>query len=54
MRAQPPQEAREGAEPSLKVYFVRPGRYRFMVRSVVGGLADPTPAKRLFRVVRKH
>jgi virginiamycin B lyase len=39
---------------SPKVYFVRPGRYRFMVRSVVGGLADPTPAKRLFRVVRKH
>lgn len=39
---------------SPKVYFVKPGRYRFMVRAVAGGLVDPTPAKRFFRVVRKH
>jgi virginiamycin B lyase len=39
---------------SPKVYFARPGRYRFMVRAVAGGLADPTPAKRFFRVVRKR
>jgi streptogramin lyase len=39
---------------SPKVYRLGPGRYRFLVRAVAGGLADPTPAKRSFRVVRKH
>ena len=39
---------------SPKVYRVKPGRYRFQVRAVAEGLADPTPAKRSFKVVRKH
>lgn len=39
---------------SPKVYRVKPGRYRFQVRAVAEGLVDPTPAKRSFRVVRKH
>jgi hypothetical protein len=30
------------------------GRYRFKVRAVLDGKKDPTPAKWLFRVVRRH
>jgi streptogramin lyase len=36
---------------SPKKYRLKPGRYRFLVRAVVGGVADPTPAKRTFRVI---
>jgi streptogramin lyase len=39
---------------SPKVYRLKPGKYRFQVRAVADGLSDPTPAKRIFRVVRKH
>ncbi len=39
---------------SPKVYRVGPGAYLFEVRATLGGLADPTPAKRRFRVVRKR
>jgi virginiamycin B lyase len=39
---------------SPKVYRLAPGRYRFMARAVAGGLVDPTPAKRFFRVVRRR
>ena len=31
---------------------LKPGRYRFSVRAVSGGLVDPTPASRGFRIVR--
>jgi streptogramin lyase len=31
---------------------LQPGRYRFSVRAVAGGLADPTPAAHTLRVVR--
>jgi streptogramin lyase len=37
---------------SPKKLKLRPGRYRFSVRAVSGGLVDPTPATRSFRVVR--
>lgn len=37
---------------SPKVYRLRPGRYRFQVRAVNGGVPDPTPAVRKFRVIR--
>lgn len=37
---------------SPKAYRLKPGRYRFEVRAVLNGLADPSPAKRSFRVVR--
>ena len=30
---------------------MKPGRYRFSVRAVSGGLVDPSPAARSFRVV---
>jgi virginiamycin B lyase len=39
---------------SPKVYRLGPGRYRFQVRAVANGLADPSPAKRTFRIVRKR
>lgn len=39
---------------SPKVYRLRPGRYRFQVRAVLNGVADPTPAVRRFRIVRVH
>jgi virginiamycin B lyase len=39
---------------SPKVYNLTPAKYRFQVRAVLGGLADPTPAKRTFRIVRKR
>jgi streptogramin lyase len=39
---------------SPKAYRLRPGRYSFSVRAVSVGVADPTPAKRSFRVVRVH
>jgi hypothetical protein len=31
---------------------LKPGKYRFSVRAVAGGLVDPTPAVRAFRIVR--
>jgi virginiamycin B lyase len=37
---------------SPKKLKLKPGRYRFRVRAVSGGLADPSPAKATFRVVR--
>ena len=37
---------------SPKKLKLRPGRYRFSVRAVSGGVADPTPATSSFRVVR--
>jgi len=37
---------------SPKVYRLRPGKYRFSVRAVVGGIPDPTPAVRKFKVKR--
>jgi streptogramin lyase len=39
---------------SPKTYHLKPGRYRFEARAVLNGLADATPAKRGFRVVRAH
>jgi hypothetical protein len=33
---------------------LKPGRYRFKVRAVANGKRDPTPAKWLFRVRRRH
>lgn len=36
---------------SPRVYRLRPGRYRFEVRAVLAGAADPSPARRSFRVV---
>jgi hypothetical protein len=36
---------------SPKKLKLRPGRYRFSVRAVSGGLVDPTPATSSFRVV---
>lgn len=38
---------------SPKVLHLAPGRYRFAVRAVSAEVADPTPAERSFRVVRK-
>lgn len=38
---------------SPKVFRLAPGRYRFAVRAVSAEVADPTPAERSFRVVRK-
>jgi virginiamycin B lyase len=35
-------------------YRVPVGKYRFEVRAVLAGVADPTPAKKVFRVVRKR
>ncbi len=34
-------------------YKLKPGRYRFEVRAVAGGVEDPTPASYGFKVVRK-
>ncbi|HWO47671.1 MAG TPA: hypothetical protein VNM41_06370, partial [Solirubrobacterales bacterium] len=39
---------------SPKAYKLRPGRYRFEVRALSGGVADKTPAARKFKVVRIH
>jgi streptogramin lyase len=39
---------------SPKTYRLTPGRYRFEVRAVLAGVKDPTPAKRFFRIVRRH
>lgn len=39
---------------SPKTYKLRPGKYRFKVRAVSGGVADPTPAVRKFKIVRIH
>lgn len=33
---------------------LKPGRYRFKVRAVANGQRDPTPAKFLFKIVRRH
>jgi virginiamycin B lyase len=37
---------------SPKTYKLRPGRYRFQVRALSGGIPDPTPAARKFKIVR--
>jgi streptogramin lyase len=37
---------------SPKRYKLVPGRYRFQVRAVSGGVLDPTPAVRKFKIVR--
>jgi hypothetical protein len=37
---------------SPKRYKLVPGRYRFQVRAVSGGVPDPTPAVRKFKIVR--
>lgn len=37
---------------SPKTYRLRPGKYQFSVRAVVGGVPDPTPATRKFKVKR--
>lgn len=37
---------------SPQTYRLKPGRYRFEVRAVLGGVADKSPAQRTFRVVR--
>ncbi|HVY96964.1 MAG TPA: hypothetical protein VHA54_08405 [Solirubrobacterales bacterium] len=47
--------SRAGAPPfracsSPRAYRLGPGRYRFEVRAVLGGVADPSPASRSFRV----
>lgn len=31
---------------------LRPGRYRFKVKAIVNGVADPTPARFVFRILR--
>jgi virginiamycin B lyase len=36
---------------SPKRYKLKPARYKFKVRAVAGGVPDPTPAKKRFRVV---
>jgi streptogramin lyase len=38
---------------SPRTYRLKPGRYRFEVRAVLAGVADPTPEGRSFRIVRK-
>ena len=53
----PAKKARKAPKPkfksckSPKKLKLRPGRYRFSVRAVGGGVADPTPATRSFRVI---
>jgi streptogramin lyase len=51
----------KGAQPAIlkfkackspKAYRLRPGRYKFRVRAVVGGVPDLTPAARRFKIVR--
>lgn len=37
---------------SPKTYRVKPGAYRFEVRAVLAGVADPSPASRSLRIVR--
>ena len=37
---------------SPKAYRLRPGKYKFRVRAVIGGVPDLTPAARNFRIVR--
>ncbi len=39
---------------SPKSFSLKPGKSRFWVRAVNAGVADPTPAKRSFRVVHVH
>jgi len=39
---------------SPKVYKLRPGSYRFLVRAVNGGVPDPSPAVGKFKIVRIH
>jgi streptogramin lyase len=39
---------------SPKVYKLKPGSYRFEVRSVLGAVPDKTPAKSSFRVIRRR
>ena len=39
---------------SPKSFSLKPGKYRFWVRAVNAGVADPTPAKRSFSVIHVH
>lgn len=39
---------------SPRSYRLKPGRYRFEVRAVLNGVADPTPVGRGFRIVRER
>jgi hypothetical protein len=56
-KAKSKKKAKKSAAPrfsackSPKTYQLKPGRYTFAVRAVLGGVADPTPAKSNFRVV---
>jgi hypothetical protein len=51
--ARRPAQKRFRACASPKAYRnLRPGRYRFAVRALNGGLADTTPASRRFRISR--
>ena len=36
---------------SPKKYSLKPGKYRFSVRAVLSGVADPSPATKTFKVV---
>jgi hypothetical protein len=51
-KGQPAPKPRFKTCKSPKKFRLKPGRYRFLVRAVVDGVADPTPAKRTFRIVR--
>jgi hypothetical protein len=37
---------------SPRTYRLKPGAYKFSVRAVLNGVADPTPASRGFKVIR--
>lgn len=37
-----------------KFRHLKPGRYKFKVRAVASGKRDPTPAKFMFKIVRRH
>jgi hypothetical protein len=39
---------------SPKTYKVKPGKHKFSVKALSGGLVDSTPAKFAFKVIRKH
>ncbi len=51
-RAQASKAARFRSCRSPKSYRLRPARYRFEVRAVLGDAVDATPARRSFRIVR--
>jgi hypothetical protein len=49
-RKKPPKPSFKACR-SPKKLSLKPGRYRFSVRAVSGGVVDPTPATRAFRIV---